>query len=391
MRKAVHFGAGNIGRGFIGLLLSQSDFEVAFVVRNEKKAALLQERGQYPVIVAGNEREEIIVRNVTAIPMKEKARVARAIAEAELVTTAVGADALEAISPWIAEGIALRLDTAAAPLHIIACENAIGGSDILKAKVMSRLSPEQREAAEGRIAFPNAAVDRIVPQLKHEDPLAVTVEPFSEWVVDRSMSLDPAPEIKGLHWVESLDPYIERKLFTVNAGHASAAYLGYLGGHRTIQDAMNVPDIRANIRKLMQETGEMLIRKYDLDRSAHQRYIQKIMDRFTNPHLIDTVQRVARSPIRKLSHHDRLVRPALTAYELGVKAPHLTKAMAAALRFDHAKDPEAVKLQHALEEKGLRHVVRKLMGIPEEHPLFGDIIAAYRELDPLPDGKAQAV
>ncbi|MCI3923229.1 mannitol-1-phosphate 5-dehydrogenase [Paenibacillus sp. TRM 82003] len=391
MRKAVHFGAGNIGRGFIGLLLSQSGFEVSFVVRNEKKTALLQKRRQYPVTVAGETPNEVIVKNVTAIPMKDRQRVAEAIAEADLVTTAVGAGALEAISPWIAEGIALRLERQAPPLHVIACENAIGGSELLKENVMAHLAPSQREALERRVAFPNAAVDRIVPQLHHEDPLAVTVEPFSEWVVDRSTLLEPFPEIKGLQLVESLEPFIERKLFTVNAGHASAAYLGYLEGHRTIQEAMGSPEIRNKIQKLMQETGEMLIRKHDFDKETHQRYIQKIMDRFTNPNLIDTVQRVARSPIRKLSFQDRFVRAAMTAYELGVRVPHLTTAMAAALRFDHAKDPEAVKLQHALKDKGIRHVVRKLMGIPEEHPLFRDIVAKYRMLEKKDNSEVQAV
>lgn len=108
--RAVHFGAGNIGRGFIGPMLSDSGYNVCFVGRNKSKIAQLQKRGQYPVTLANKNRDSFIVDNVTAINLNDTEDVTRAIAEAEIVTTAVGISALQDIAETIAQGIERRLE-----------------------------------------------------------------------------------------------------------------------------------------------------------------------------------------------------------------------------------------------------------------------------------------
>ena len=120
-----------------------------------------------------------MVSNVTAIHVGEQDRLAERIASADLITTAVGVSALEDIAEPIAKGIYLRMkNNNQAPLHIIACENAIGGSTRLKKRVYPFLDEQTRTKADRYISFPNAAVDRIVPAQDHKDPLQVTVEPF---------------------------------------------------------------------------------------------------------------------------------------------------------------------------------------------------------------------
>ncbi len=204
--RAVHFGAGNIGRGFIGLLLSRAGYEVCFVDVNASLVDLLRERGQYTVTLANEQADAELVRNVTAVNGTNLEQVAEAIAGADLVTTAVGVSVLKHIAPSIAQGIRVRLRASAAPLPVIACENAIGGSTQLKEQVYAHLTPEDRVLADGLVAFPDAAVDRIVPLQHHEDPLQVTVEPFYEWVVDRSAMPSGFQEIAGVHYVEKLEP-----------------------------------------------------------------------------------------------------------------------------------------------------------------------------------------
>lgn len=379
--KAIHFGAGNIGRGFIGLLLSQAGYEVCFVDVNEELVSELKARGEYPVTLASEGQETTVVKGITALnSASEPEAAARAVAEADIVTTAVGVNILKFIAPTIAEGLKLRLQGEAAPLHIIACENAIGGSTQLKEHVYGLLDEETRRKADSSIAFPDAAVDRIVPLQQHEDRLKVVVEPFYEWAVDRSQMLDGFKPVEGVHYVDRLEPYIERKLFTVNTGHCSAAYIGFLKGYETIQDAVKDDEVAKHVRAVLDETGAALIHKHGFNPAEHQAYIATILDRFRNPALTDEVVRVGRSPIRKLSPGDRLVSPAMLAFESGLAYKSLAKSMAAALLFDVPEDPESAELQRSVREIGPSDTASKYTGIAGEHPIMGELMEHYEAL-----------
>ena len=122
---------------------------------------------------------------------------------------------------------------------------------------------------------------------------------------------------------DNLSSYIERKLFTLNTGHTMSAYLGFLKGYETIYDSINDKFIYDNVKEAMIESGEGLIQKYSFNRESHLNYIDKIINRFKNPHLIDNVLRVGREPMRKLSKDDRFVKPILTAYNYGKKIEKL--------------------------------------------------------------------
>ncbi len=379
--KAVHFGAGNIGRGFIGLLLSQAGYKVCFVDVNEAFVSQLQERKEYPVTLASEGQETVVVKNVTALSSVTHAEeVAAAIAEADLVTTAVGVTILKHIAGVVAEGIRRRVAVSSAPLHVIACENAIGGSAQLKELVYAKLDGESRTKADVSVAFPNAAVDRIVPLQQHEDILKVVVEPFYEWVIDSSQMIPGYVPVEGVHYVDNLEPYIERKLFTVNTGHCSAAYLGYLRGYETIQQAMADEALTAQVREVLEETGAVLIQKHGFDEAQHSKYIDKILERFRNPALTDEVSRVGRSPLRKLSPNDRLVSPALQAYNRGLGYTALTRSMAGALLFDVKDDPEALELQAAVAELGAEAAVTKYTGIAADHAVHQSVMKEYAKL-----------
>lgn len=87
--KALHFGAGNIGRGFIGKLLADAGVELTFADVNQTVLDLLNSRKSYQVHVVGEQEHVESVNNVSAVNSGSEAAVAL-IAEADLVTTAVG-------------------------------------------------------------------------------------------------------------------------------------------------------------------------------------------------------------------------------------------------------------------------------------------------------------
>jgi mannitol-1-phosphate 5-dehydrogenase len=163
--RAVHFGAGNIGRGFIGQLLHESGYDITFVDVRDDVVDALKSEGRYEVILAGEGEEHIPVDHVTALnSSRDEDDVTERLAEADLITTAVGPAVLEAIAPAIAKGLLERARLGGAPVNVIACENLVGASQKLRELVMEHVPAEQAAAVEDVAGFPNAAVDRIVPE-----------------------------------------------------------------------------------------------------------------------------------------------------------------------------------------------------------------------------------
>ena len=373
MKSAVHFGAGNIGRGFIGLLLHQAGFRVTFVDVNAATVDAINGRGCYRVQFAAPGTTPIVVGEIDAVHAADAAAVTRAVAAADLVTTAVGPSILRHIAPAIAAGLAAR-EPGRPAAAVIACENLIGASDLLGRLVREALPPGTVPPA----VFANCAVDRIVPLQSPDpiDPLAVTVEPFCEWVIDAAgFTTQPAPVLPGAMFVADLQPYIERKLFTVNTGHAALAYLGYLDGCRFIHEAMARPEIRAVATGALHESGAGLTFRHRFNRREHEDYIKKILARFANALLPDEVVRVARSPLRKLGAAERLVAPARYALAAGVQPDSLARVIAATLRFDFAGDPEAVSLQAWLRDNGPAATLTRCTGLGSDDPLHRLVIA----------------
>lgn len=364
---AVHFGAGNIGRGFIGQLLHEAGYEICFVDVNENLVDALNRRREYQIRYASEEEETFHIKGVKAVNGREEDKAAEWVSRADLVTTAVGPDLLERIAPVIANGISKRARHQ--PLNIIACENRINASSILKQWVEKELVNAGRERTLVTVGFPNTAVDRIVPVRIHEDPLTVTVEPFCEWVVNRKEVVGEFPPVKGITYVDDLMPYIERKLFTVNTGHAVLAYLGYQAGVETVDQAARHKKTADATRQALLETGALLVEKYAFSQDVHDDYIDKILSRFANPYLFDGVRRVGRSPIRKLSIGDRLVNPAMQCCERNIAPNYLSLGIAAALCFDDPADPEAIELQAEIQRQGPLKAFSRFTSIPADHKM----------------------
>ncbi|GAA2854862.1 mannitol-1-phosphate 5-dehydrogenase [Paenarthrobacter ilicis] len=370
--KAVHFGAGNIGRGFVGLLLHEAGYEVVFADVADALINQLASASSYDVHEVG---ENPAVKTVTGFrafnSASQEAAVVEEISTADVVTTAVGPHILKFVAPVIARGLAAR-PTDLPPLQVMACENAINATDLLRQEVSAAWDDSAGDL-DAVAVFANTAVDRIVPNQAPGQGLDVTVETFFEWVIDRTPFGDNAPKIPGATFVDELGPYIERKLFTVNTGHASAAYFGYAAGLGKISDAMADPSVAAKVRAVLEETKELLVAKHGFVEAEQEAYVQKILQRFTNPHLPDTVNRVGRAPLRKLGRHERFVGPAAELAERGVTPVALLEAMSAALRFDDGADDEAVELARMLSGMDAPAAVERITGLAPEHPLFAAV------------------
>ena len=383
MKKAIQFGAGNIGRGFIGALLSKAGYHVVFADVNKEIIEKINEDKFYTIHVMDVECTEEKIENISGV-ISTSDDILKEIVEAEIITTAVGPVVLPRIAPTLAKGIQLRKESGLKSfLNIIACENAIKASSQLEEEVKKYLNEEEVEYLEEFVGFPNCSVDRIVPPVKSENILDVVVERFYEWNVEEKAFKGSIPQIDGMNLADNLMAYIERKLFTLNTGHAITAYFGYLKGYNTIDESIKDEVIYDFVKKAMIESGQGLIAKYNFDEEAHLKYIDKIIGRFKNPYLKDDVARVGREPLRKLNENDRLIKPLITARGFNIKTDSLLLGVGAALHYDNKEDAQSRELQSLIQEKGIRGSIAEISKISEDTDVLDKIEKYYDEVKKL--------
>ncbi|NUM52942.1 MAG: mannitol-1-phosphate 5-dehydrogenase [Candidatus Hydrogenedentes bacterium] len=386
MRKAVQFGAGNIGRGFLGQLFYESGYETTFVDVADALVAGLNDRHSYPLRILDDVSYTMCIENVRAVHATKTDAVAKALAGAEIAATAVGVPVLPKIAHLIAAGIEQRFaDFNATPLNVIVCENLLDAGPYLREQVRGHLSPTFHAVLDEKVGFVEASIGRMVPVMtetqRQEDPLLVCVEEYCHLPVDKDGFKGPIPELKNLQPRDNFAGYVERKLFVHNAGHAVAAYLGYLKGYEYIWQAVGDPAVRTEIETALAESCEGLARKHGMDVQALRKHTDDLLRRFGNRLLGDQVERVARDPIRKLGPRDRLIGAATMCLEQGVSPLNLAFAAAAAIRYDHPSDPAAQSIQERLAREGLSGVLREVCTLDPDSILGCLVASGIRRLD----------
>lgn len=368
--KAVHFGAGNIGRGFIGAVLQDAGFFVTFADVNQSILDSLLQAGKYELTQLDQSAKSTTYKDFTALnSMTQVEELIEAISEADLVTASVGAGILPRLAATISAGIQARKNPV--PLVVMACENAINATDILQKAI------EEIYVSPNGAVYCNTAVDRIVPKQASGTEPNVSVEPFCEWVIDNTNLKNVELSIPGATFVSDLMPFIERKLFTVNTGHLTVAYLGQLSGCETISESLAKPEVLQFTRRVLEETSKALILKHSFDSAKHAEYVEKTLSRLSNPAIDDDVERVGRQPLRKLSRNERLIGPAAFLAENGQIPVNLLGVVGAALRFESESDPEVAKLQDLLNRLNPEELVLEVCGIEKSHPLFENLIQVF--------------
>ena len=371
---AVIFGAGSVGRGFLGQLFSESGYEVVFVDVDQELVKTLASRGSYTLRLAGIDLvQDLTIQPVRAVDGRNMKEVGVEVARASLIATAVGARALVAIANPIAVGLAHRWESSSAPLNIIVCENLHGAPDLLAGYVGGRLPAAMKRHVRVRVGFVPAVIARMSPMPTTEqraiDPSLIVAEPYKELPADREAFVGDIPHVVGLEPVAPFNAYVDRKLYVHNAAHAILGYLGYHCGHEYSYEALGDPEIRTVLDQALDEVGRALVGEHGFESRALQEHIQDLLARFGNRSLADPVSRLARDPLRKLAPNDRLVGAARLAEKHAVQPEGLAWGIAAALTYDDPRDAHAAELQGRLAKEGLAETMRLVCGIQPGEPL----------------------
>ena len=364
MKKFVMYGAGNIGRGFIGQTFSDAGYKVGFVDINMEVINKLNADGEYPVHVVTTESNvEKTVKNVYGINGNDIELVSDEIAECELMATAIGVNVLKFIAKPIAKGIEKRAKRNAPPLNIIICENLIGADEYLKGLVIAAI-PELKDYVERNVGFIEASIGRMVPVMTEEkkagNPLRVYVEPYNILPVDKNaFKGEPVKDVANLYPYSPFNLFIQRKLFMHNMSHALTAYLGNLRGYGYIYQAIADYDIRYVALRALLASAEGVSKENGTEINPLIAHAENLLYRFTNTALADTVERVGKDTVRKLGSNDRLIGALKLCEKHGVNASYICIGIAAGMLFAPDADASAKELYGFVKENGVKAALEK--------------------------------
>ena len=374
--KLVLFGAGKIGRSFIGQLFSRGGYEVVFIDVFRPVIDELNLRHNYNVVIKSDVETVINIKNVRGVFGGDTEQVIEEIATARIVAVSVGQNGLKSIIPLIAKGIIRRFETVGAtPLDIIIAENLRNAAEFVSQELKENL-PEGYPLEE-RVGLIETSIGKMVPiMLKKdvdEDILQVFAEPYNTLILDKRAFKNPIPEIEGLAPKENMKAWVDRKLFIHNLGHATAVYLGYLAHPEAtyLYEVLADSQLKAIVRKTMLQAAELLLAKYpdEFTIESLTEHTDDLIRRFQNKALGDTLFRIGCDLQRKLSAEDRLAGAIHLAFELKLPYDLILKALVCGCHFS-ATDEAGTRLQSDLEfdkiyAKGIKEVLTSVCGFDE--------------------------
>ena len=403
MAKIVQFGAGNIGRSFIGERFADAGFEVVFSEVDPVIVEALNEKRSYRVMIKREDKgdEELIVDGVRAVDANNMDAVVDEIEDADYAATAVGMAVLPRLAPVIAAGIRRRAESGKGPLDIILAENVRNCAALLRSELNACLAdetPEIKKYLAESIGLVETSIGKMVPIMTEEDrrvdPLWIFAEPYNTLIVDETAFKSQLPPIRNLKPVSSIKAYVDRKLFIHNLGHAAVSYLGYLENSDSIflYEALADESLAESVRSVMLQSAVALHATYqkELPMAELVEHIDDLLFRFANTSLKDTIFRVGRDLPRKLGRDDRVIGPALLAANTGSPADTLYGVAAAAMQF-RATDEHGDLFRSDIEfvrhlEQGAEHVLEAVCELDPTNPadaiVYRGILDAYRKLKP---------
>ena len=374
MKKFIMYGAGNIGRGFIGQTFSLNGYSVGFIDINKEVIARLNQDKEYPVTVVSNDGEQVIpVKNVYGIDGTDVELVTEEIASADMMATAIGVNVLKFIAKPIALGLKKRFERNAKPFNIIICENLIGADAFLKGLIKDQI-PEYAERIDKEIGFVEASIGRMVPvvpeEKKNGNPLSVFVEPYNVLPVDKDAFKGEIPEIPTLYPYSPFNLFIQRKLFMHNMSHALCAYLGNLRGYEYIYQTVEDYDIKYVAFRALCQSALAVAKENGAEIDFLLSHAENLIYRFANRALGDTVERVGRDTKRKLSSNDRLIGAIKLCEKHNLPCDYLAIGVSAGLLFAPSSDASSIEVSTVAKEKGVRVALKE----------YGDYEGKYVEL-----------
>lgn len=376
-QKILIWGAGKIGRGFLGDLFHQAGYKLVFVDRNKQVVEALNSRPSYTVVYCGNDGKctDVSISGYTALHMPQKDAIIEQLGECSLMAVAVPpegfSELVEMLHMAIRQRLTANLDET---LDIIFCVNTFDPAQKLRDELDARLSGDEKAYCDKHFGFVSALTWRIAiapdDEQRARDPLAVVTNGYPELPVDKKAFLGDLPSVAGLVFTDNLPEMELRKYYTYNMLHAVFAYMGYLRGHELAFESIADPVVMQTARGALDEIGQTLMQTCGFTQADTDQWNEAALKQLDNPVIKDTLVRLGADTSRKLRRNERLIGPALLCRDHGVWPYYLTKAIAHAFLFDPEEDSKSQMVSEYARVYGVKEAAKRFCGLENEPELL---------------------
>lgn len=372
MGLMVQIGAGNIGRGLIAPIFNQNGYETVFLDVNQDLINQLNEEESYQVAYQNSNKIKNVNRFSAESSINNQNKINKLFVDADYVSISVGINVLETIADTLTEAIRFMIkNNYEKKIKIIAFENANRATTQLKSYITQRLTANEINEMNEYISFYDSTIDGVIPNI-NDDSLSLISENYYEVIIEGDNEID----LDEVHLVEDLEPYIYRKLFIVNMGHATLAWYGHLKGYEDIVECAKDQKVINLFNQTTEETLKVLIGLYPNEKSDLIKYQKVIWKRLIENPLSDDVDRIGRNPRVKLHKEERFLKPARMYADMYQKSPvYLLKSMS--YGFKYLIDLENLVIKDLSDLRSLIIEVTQLKNSPE---LLNDLIEECKNI-----------
>ena len=368
--RALIFGAGRIARGLIADTLSRVPSHITFVARSATKVRL-ESAASYTIRRFGRQHIEQVIDDFHLIDVDDQDAVQEAITRANVLFSAVGAAHLGSLGTTLSPAMSAALAARDQPVNLLLFENSADGHETIRETLS--LDP----TITPKLGIVPCLVDRMVTDLTPGSLDLLACE-WDRSQYDRPRVVGILPDIPALMGHDHLALMRRVKVFVTNMPQAAASALGYVRGYEGVGRAIRDPELREIVEGAVAEVFsamEVSPEFRNIDLADARAYSQQFRDYYAAPENTDTIHRILADPIRKLQPAERLLGPALLCVENTQSPEYLARCIAALLRYDHANDPGAVRIQKLLDTEGVEGTLSEITGIKRNSPIVALVSA----------------
>ncbi len=378
MKSIIIFGAGKIGRGFVGRLFHDGGYDLYFVDDNRDTVQLLNREKQFRVEIAGKPEMTRYIPVSACFHLTDHQEIMKVFEKVDLFITSVGAPNIPGVTAIIKSLLMKRDD--ALFINWVICENAYQPSKLIRERLLEDANPDFGNFITGKLGLVETQIlcSVMLPDSKilEQEPLALKTQDWSVLPFDKDAYKGIIPEFPGLMPKSHFENELVRKLFTFNGTNGPISYIGWLHGYQYLHEAANAPELRDFIDEIQSESKFGLIREFGFDKVEQDEFHLLALTKYRDEMIRDPIERNALNLKKKLGINERLVGPALLCLKHG-RTPHAYAiAIAGAMRYGGSTDEGSLEVRGYLRRNGFLKTLCRYTGLEKDHPLIEMVMLA---------------